>query len=287
MTDETARKEDLTLDQLVHTMQNAWTRFRDAQLHAFCAAARVLIWARENEADFCTYCKRNSVSGQELENLVVELMVLADPDSEDSEGKPTLSGERRAEYGNCVGWFADRELCPERDPDKAVALARQKGRITGIAREYRDKKDAVTPKLKTAKEKARATRVRRTEGAASTATASKIIAGSTSATHAEVGDRPVFLTLHDRPASEANSPVPEEAGGAHEATKLLALLARKGVGEARNTEDREGPEIRIMLDIRDETGVSHLFGPIFDDGMAVHLAYVLADQLAGREAAAA
>src|SRR6516165_396047 len=110
MTDETARKEDLTLDQLVHTMQNAWTRFRDAQLHAFCAAARVLIWARENEADFCTYCKRNSVSGQELENLVVELMLAADSDGEDLERKPTISRERRAEYGDSIAFFADHEL---------------------------------------------------------------------------------------------------------------------------------------------------------------------------------
>jgi len=287
MVDEVTCKEHLTLDELIHAMQNAWARFRDAQLHAFFAAAPVLIWARENEADFRTYCKRNSVSGQELENLVVELMLAADSDGEDLERKPTISRERRAEYGDSIAFFADHELCPETDPDKAVALARQKGRITGIARAYREKKDAETPKLKSAKEKARATRARRTEGAASTATASKIIAGSTSATPAEARESPVFLTFHDRATSEANSPVPEETSSAREATKLLALLARKGVGEARNTEDREGPEIRIMLDIRDETGVSHLFGPIFDDGMAVHLAYVLADQLAGREAAAA
>ena len=277
---EVTRKEYLTLDHLVHTMKAAFGESRNALLSALCAAAPVLTWARANEADFRTYCKRNSVCGQELESLVVELMLAEDGDGE------AISRERRAEYAAVIAWFADRDLCPETDPDKAVALARQKGRMTGVAREYRDKKDAATPELKSAKEKAQATRARRTEGAASTATASKIIAGLTSTTHAEARDKPVFLTLHDRPTSEANSPVPEEAGGAHEATKLLALLARKGVGEARNTEDREGPEIRIMLDIRDETGVCHLFGPIFDNGMAVHLAYILADQLAGREAAA-
>jgi hypothetical protein len=155
MTDEVTRKGDLTLDERVHAMQNAWTGFRNAQLFAFCAAAPVLTWARENEADFLTYCKRNGVSGQELETRVVQLMLAADGDSE------AISRERRAEYAACIGWFADRELCPITDPDKAVALARQKGRITGIAKEYRDKKDAGDPKAKAAKLKGQAAKAQR------------------------------------------------------------------------------------------------------------------------------
>ena len=114
MVDEVTCKEHLTLDELIHAMQNAWARFRDAQLHAFFAAAPVLIWARENEADFRTYCKRNSVSGQELESLVVELMLAEDGDGE------AISGERRAEYAAVIAVFADRDLCPETDPDEAV-----------------------------------------------------------------------------------------------------------------------------------------------------------------------
>src|SRR5690242_20461507 len=97
MTDELTRKGDLTLDERVHSMQNAWTGFRNAQLIAFCAAAPVLTWARGNEADFLTYCKRNGVSGQELETRVVELMLAADGDSE------AISRERRAEYAACIG----------------------------------------------------------------------------------------------------------------------------------------------------------------------------------------
>jgi hypothetical protein len=69
--------------------------------------------------------------------------------------------ERRAEYAACIAWFADRELCPETDPEKAVALARQKGGMTAIAREYRDKKDANDPKAKAAKLRGQATRARR------------------------------------------------------------------------------------------------------------------------------
>jgi len=155
MVDEVTCKGDLTLDQLVHTMQDAWTRFRNAQLYAFCAGAPVLTWARENEADFLTYCKRNTVSGKELETLVVELMLAEDGDGE------AISRERRAGYGNWIGWFADHELCPETDPDKAVALARQKGRMTGIAKEYRDRKDAENPKAKAAKRKGQETKARR------------------------------------------------------------------------------------------------------------------------------
>ena len=123
-------------------MQSAWSHFRNAQLYAFCAGAPVLTWARENEADFLTYCKRNTVSGKELETLVVELMLAEDGDGE------AISRERRAEYGNCIGWFADDELCPETDPDKAVALAQGKGRITGIAKEYRRRRTPRTRRLR-------------------------------------------------------------------------------------------------------------------------------------------
>ena len=59
---------------------------------------------------------------------------------------------------------SDHELCSERDPDKAVALARQKGRITGIAREYRLKQDAENPKDRAAKEKGQATKKARRQG---------------------------------------------------------------------------------------------------------------------------
>ena len=155
MTDETTRKEELTLDELVDNTQAAWTRFRNAQLYSFCSAAELLIRARENPALFDVYCKRLSVSGREPETRVVELMLAVDPDGE------AISRERRAEYGNCIGWFADRELCPETDPDKAVALAIEKGRITGIAQKYRDKKEAENPEIKATKQKGQATKARR------------------------------------------------------------------------------------------------------------------------------
>jgi hypothetical protein len=152
MADEVTRKEDLTLDELIHAMQNAWIRFRNAQLYAFCAGAPVLTWARANEEDFLTHCRRNSIVGDTHETRVVELMLAEDGDGE------AISRERRAEYAACIGWFADRELCPETDPDKAVALAQEKRRITGIAKAYREKKDARNPEAKAAKEKGQATK---------------------------------------------------------------------------------------------------------------------------------
>lgn len=188
MTKETAHKEELTLDELVTATQIAWTRFRNAQLHAFCAAAALLMWARENEDRFVVYCKRNSVSGQELETRVVELMLASDPDGE------AILRERRAEYGSCVGWFADRELCPETDPEKAVALARQKGRMTGIAQEYREKKDAKNPKAKAAKQKVQATKARDRTG-----TPSGKQPGSAS-------EKPETVTAALKPEAEAHKP---------------------------------------------------------------------------------
>jgi hypothetical protein len=189
MTNETTCKEHLTLDQLVHTMQAAWGRFRNAQLYAFCAAAPVLTWARANEADFLTYCKRNSVRGQELESLVVELMLAEDGDGE------AISGERRAEYAAVIAWFADRDLCPETDPDEAVKRAIGKGRITGIARLYREKKDAQNPKAKAAKEKGQATKARRRAG---TTTRKQTASGATASE-----------TLAVAPESEAEANKPE------------------------------------------------------------------------------
>src|SRR5689334_8453973 len=105
----TYNKEGSTLDERVHAMQNAWTRFRDAQLFAFFYAASVLTWARENEDDFLTYCKHADIGGDTHETRIVKLMVAQDPDG------AAITRERRAEYGNCVGWFADRTLCPEAD----------------------------------------------------------------------------------------------------------------------------------------------------------------------------
>jgi hypothetical protein len=256
MANEMPRKEKLTLDELVNGMRDTWlTRVRDGQLYAFQAGSHVLEWARENETDFLTYCGCNGIVGDTHQTRVVELMLSADPDGEDSEGQPTISRERRAEYAACVAWFADRELCPETDPDKAVALARQKGRITGIAREYREKKDAENPKAKVAKQKGQATKARRSD-AASAAAAAEIIAASASAANGEARERPVFLTRDDRTTGEATAPMHDESGGVNQATELLAFLARKGIAEAGNiisVDNRDGPDIRIMLDIRDES----------------------------------
>jgi hypothetical protein len=147
------RKLKLTLDQAVKTMQAAWTKFRAAQLYAFHAAVPVLEFARANEDDFRVYCQDRNVKGDLPETRVVELLVQDDPDAD------AISGERRAEYGAAIGWFADRKLCPETDADRAVQLAKQKGRIAGIAGLYRNCKDAQNPQAAAAKEKAKATKV--------------------------------------------------------------------------------------------------------------------------------
>jgi hypothetical protein len=150
--DREDRKPELTLDQAVKTMQAAWTKFRDAQLYAFHAAVPVLELARANEDDFRVYCQDRSVKGDLPETQVVELLIQNDPEAD------AISGERRAEYGAAIGWFATRMLCPETDPEKAVQLAKQKGRIKGIAELYRNHKDAENPDAAAAKEKAKATK---------------------------------------------------------------------------------------------------------------------------------
>jgi hypothetical protein len=154
--DRQDRKAELTLDQIVKKMQAAWTKFRDAQLYAFHAAVPGLEFARANKDDFRVYCQDRSIKGDLPETQVVELLVQDDPDAD------AISGERRAEYGAVIGWFATSALCPERDADKAVQLAKQKGRIAGIARLYRNYKDAQNPQAVAAKEKVKATKVANT-----------------------------------------------------------------------------------------------------------------------------
>jgi hypothetical protein len=258
MTDEKASKEELTFDKLVHSLQNAWIRFRNAQLYAFCAGAPVLTWARDNEADFVTYCKRNTVRGQELETLVVELMLATDPDGD------AISRERRAEYGNCIGWFANRELCPHTDPDKAVELARQKGRMTGIAKEHRDKKDAENPRAKAAKLKAQATKARR-QGSennvprAASAAAARVFAE-------RMDSQPTII-------SPTREPGHDFCAAAGDSDAILAFMSRHRISAGIKQELDSDNYVQVYLRVWNNTEKQfQLFGPVLDPDVADNLA---------------
>jgi len=261
MINEFPRKVDLTLDELVHTAQDGWYRFRDAQLYAFVNAAPLLSWARRNEVEFLTYCRRNSIAGDMHETRVVELMLAIDLDDENGEGEPIISRERRAEFAACIGWFADRELCPETDADKAVAVARQKSRITGIAREYRAKKDADAPVAKAAKRKAQATKARKKSSAASAAKARDIIDGRVSA-ESRVSTKPDIIQR--RPTCEANG----------DAAAMIEFFDSQGVQPRirRDLDDDGEDEIYIYLRVLNRHGKFIWYGA------AVH--FDLADQIA-------
>jgi hypothetical protein len=79
-------------------------------------------------------------------------MIQNDPEAD------AISRERRAEYGAAIGWFADRSLCSETDADKAVQLAKQKGRIKGIAALYRNHKEVENREAAASKKGATATK---------------------------------------------------------------------------------------------------------------------------------
>jgi hypothetical protein len=151
--DNGERKPELTLDEIVKSMQAAWTKFRDAQLYALHAAVPGLEFARAKPDDFRVYCQDLSVKGDLPETQIAELLIQDDPDAD------AISRERRAEYGAAIGWFADRDLCPEAEADKAVQLAKRSGRIAGIAGAYRNHKDAEKPMAAAAKERTQATKV--------------------------------------------------------------------------------------------------------------------------------
>jgi len=263
MTDEVTRKEDLTLDERVHTMRAAWTRFRNAQLYAFCAAAPVLKWARENEADFRTYCKRNTVRGQELETLVVELMLGADGDGE------AILRERRAEYAACIGWFADRDLCPDTDPNKAVMLAQEKGRITGIAQAYREKKDAENPKQKAAKEKGQATKKARRQSPENSVP--RAASAASARVFAQQMDSQPTIIERTREAGQ------DFCAAAGNSDAVLAFMSRHRISAGVKQELDDDNHVQVYLRVwNSREGQFQLFGPALDPELADHLANTIA-----------
>ena len=152
---------DPTLAELVAAAQRDWWRFRNAQLHILAIGAPLLHFAEAQERVFREYCgyvlgEMNSPqmvidpARASLEALAFALQVWKDPDA------CSLTRAQRAEYASGLGWFA--HMCPETDPDRAVELARSKGRLAGIAALYRQYKDKKDPGRKRRLAKARATR---------------------------------------------------------------------------------------------------------------------------------
>jgi len=261
MTDQDVRKGDLTLDELVHAMQNAWSRFRNAQLYGFCAAAPVLVWARENEADFLTYCDGKGIKSTTHETRVVELLLAEDGDGE------AISRERRAEYAASIAWFADRELCPETDPDKAAALARHKG-ITGIAQAYREKKDAENPKQKAAKEKGQATKKARRQSPensvprAASAASARVFAQ-------QMDSQPTII-------ERAREPGHDFCAAAGHADAMLAFMSRHGISAGVQQGLDGDNRVQIYLRVWNSTEKQfQLFGPALDFDLADNLADII------------
>jgi hypothetical protein len=251
-----------TFNTLVRAAQNTWiTRVRDGQLYALYEGSKILRWARRNEESFLTYCCRHSVGGDSLESRTVELILATDGDAE------PISRERRAEYAACIGWFADRELCPETDPDKAVALAREKSRITGIAKEYRGKKDAGNPKAKAAKLKGQATKARRQGPEPGVRRAASAAAARDFAE--QMDSKPSLIAR-----AHGRDPDSCVANGDSDAT--LAFLSRHGISAGLREELDDGHHVQIYLRVWNDTEKQfQLFGPALDPDLADNLADII------------
>jgi hypothetical protein len=160
-------RADPTLAELVAMAQRGWSHFRDAQLHVLAAAVPLLRFAEAQQKVFRACCdrvlreikwprKEIDPARASLETLAFALQVSQDPDAR------SLTRSQRAEYASGLGWFA--HLCPETDPDKAVALARRLGQLAGIASRYRKHKDENDPSRQQRLSRARMTRSRPTTG---------------------------------------------------------------------------------------------------------------------------
>jgi hypothetical protein len=154
-------RADPTLTKLVEAAQRGWCRLRATELYVLAAGAPLLQFAEAQPKAFREYCGRvlretNSPervidpARASLETLTFALQVSNDPDA------GSLTRSQRAEYASGLGWFA--HLCLETDPDRAVALARSLGRVSGIAALYRKHKDEKDPSRQRRLAKARVTR---------------------------------------------------------------------------------------------------------------------------------
>ena len=202
---------DPTLDELVATAQTGWRRFRDAELHVLVAGAPLLHFAEAWEEVFRAYCRdvlKEINSPQmmidparaSLETLAFAVQVWNDPDAR------SLTRAQRAEYASGLGWFA--RLCPETDPDKAVALARSLGRLAGIAALYRKHKDDKDPNRQRRLAKSRTTRSGHAPGNNGSATS---LDGSAAVPIEDAQARPPEMALSERDAT-VSAAVPPGGG---------------------------------------------------------------------------
>jgi hypothetical protein len=218
------RKPELTLDRAVKNSQAAWSKFREAQLYAFHAAVPALELARTDEGYFRVFCQDRGIKGDLPETQIAELMLQDDPDAD------AISRERRAEYGAAIGWFADRNLCAEVDAEKAVQLAKQKGRIKGIAALYRNHKKAENPEAVASKKRATATKEANATQATLGTSAAAHIMDTTSHTAWMPGDSKGAEVTRCGPAdttSEASEESTSPKGCVRRRTDLVEEFSRK------------------------------------------------------------
>jgi hypothetical protein len=185
--------------------------------------------------------------------------------AEDGDGD-AISRERRAEYAACTAWFADRELCPETDPEKAVALARQKGGMTAIARQYRDKKDANNPKAKAAKLKGQATKARRPGPnnfpRAASAAAARVLAE-------QMASQPTIV-------SPTHEPGHDFCVAAGDSDAMLAFMSRHGISAGVKHEPDDDHHVQIYLRVWNSAEKQfQLFRPALDPDFADNLADII------------
>ena len=146
--------------RLMRNGQDHWLRHRDSLLYALHGQVPTFQAAILKPGKWAIFAIENSLAGDLPQNQVAELMVRGDDNVEDFFDSypdgweernthvpntlllryrwPTLSRKLRATYGAGIAWFATPALCPHTDADDAVLRAKERGRLKGIAKEYRD-----------------------------------------------------------------------------------------------------------------------------------------------------
>lgn len=163
-------------------------------------------------------------------------------------------------YLQCGTAFTDHQLCPETDPDKAVALARHKG-ITGIAQAYREKKDAENPKQKAAKEKGQATKKARRQSPensvprAASAASARVFAQ-------QMDSQPTII-------SPTREPGQDFCAAAGHGDAMLAFMSLHGISAGIKPELDGDNHVQIYLRVWNSTDKQfQLFGPALDFDLA-------------------
>jgi hypothetical protein len=132
----TERKD--SLQKTIKDGNAIWQSWHGSKLTILAKAGTpILAELRKTDPDIIRgICADLGVSAGFLESQAIDLMLVGDREAK------SITRERRATWGNCIGWLLD---CGETDPEKAAQAAKDAGGIDAVAELYKNRPDRRSP----------------------------------------------------------------------------------------------------------------------------------------------